>query len=285
MKACLKFKLRCFDPLIEAEFHCSRLKSTGEAALLAMTVNLNAIHCNLSFISMNNLYRALVIALAFYITACTGGSTNLTPSSGDQMMSELQRSENELIDKLLYAADDALREDRLTTPLDDNAMDRYRAVLVLDPSNIDALTGMQTITQRYLDWARSYIDRDNLTRAGLMLARAKTVDPSNADIKAMAEEIIKKTPSVLKSKPYTARDNEWPLDTARLDSHHPRLVSELSVIAQRLKLSGESMLIVARNDKEGRWIYKKMRQAVPGYRLRGNIKMGQKPKIVIQPSL
>lgn len=234
---------------------------------------------------MKNLYRALVIALAVCLSACTGGATQTLPPSDDQSMNAQQHSENRLIRKLLRAADAALEDDRLTTPLDDNALDRYRAVLVLDAGNVRALNGLQVITQRYLDWARSYLDRDDLTRAGIMLARAKTVDANHTDIKAMSEEVIRKAPSVLKSRPYKARDNEWPLDTARLDSHHPRLVSELSVIAQRLKLSGESMLIVARNDKEGRWIYKKMRQAVPGYRLRGNIKLGRKPKIVIQPSL
>lgn len=234
---------------------------------------------------MNKLYRALVIAFAVYLSACAGGPSKTLQPSEDSSVSVQQRSEHKLIAKLLRAADDALEEDRLTTPLDDNALDRYRAVLVLDASNVHALNGMKAITQRYLDWARSYLDRDDLTRAGIMLARAKTVDASHAGIKAMSEEIIEKAPAVLKRRPYKARDNEWPLDTARLDSHHPRLVSELSVIAQRLKLSGESMLIVARNDKEGRWIYKKMRQAVPGYRLRGNIKMGRKPRIVIQPSL
>lgn len=234
---------------------------------------------------MNNLYRALVIALAVCLSACAGGPTKILQPNGDQPVSAQQHSESELIAKLLHAADDALEQDRLTTPLNDNALDRYRAVLVLDASNVDALNGIQAITKRYLDWARSYLDRYDLTRAGIMLARAKTVDADHAGIKVMSEEIMQKAPTVLKRRPYKARDNEWPLDIARLNSHHPRLVSELRVIAQRLKLSGESMLIIARNDEEGRWIYKKMRQAVPGYRLRGNIKMGRKPKVVVQPSL
>lgn len=234
---------------------------------------------------MNNLYRVVVIVLAVYLSAC-GGMTAIAPQASDApILNSQQRSEQKLISKLLRAADQAFEEDRLTTPLDNNALDRYRAVLVLDAGNTDALNGLSAITQRYLDWARGYLNRDDLTQAGIMLARAKAVDPDNTHIKVMVEEIIKKAPSVLKKRPYAVRDNEWPLDTARLNSRHPRLVSELGVIARRLKLSGETMLIVARNDKEGRWIYKKMRQAVPGYRLRGNIKMGRQPRIVIQPSI
>ena len=40
-------------------------------------------------------------------------------------------------------------------------------------------------------------------------------------------------------------------------------------------------VIVARNDAEGRWIYKSMQQAIEGYRLRGNIKMGKRPKVTL----
>lgn len=234
---------------------------------------------------MNHLYRASVIALTVYLSACGAVPAQIALPVDVQAGSAQQRSEQQLVEKLLRAADSALEGDRLTTPLDDNALDRYRAVLVLDANNVQAQQGLQAITQRYLDWARHYLNRDDLTRAGIMLARAKTVDSSNADIDALSQEIMNRAPLVLKRKPYSDRDNDWPLDTARLDSHHPRLVAELGVIAQRLKLSGETMLIVARNDKEGRWIYKTMRQAVPGYRLRGNIKLGRQPRIIVQPSL
>lgn len=198
---------------------------------------------------------------------------------------EYLRAKRVSIEKLLRAADSARANNQLSTPLNDNALDRYRAVLVLDKNNIQAQQGLAAIVSQYLRWARSNLASQQLTRASLNVVRALEVDPNNSDALLLRAEIRQQAPVVLKTLPQAARENEWPIDIARLDSHHPRLVDDLSVLARRLKLSGESMLIVARNDAEGRWIYKQMRQAVPGYRLRGNISIGRNPKVIIKPAL
>jgi hypothetical protein len=43
-------------------------------------------------------------------------------------------------------------------------------------------------------------------------------------------------------------------------------------------------MIIARTDVEGRWIYQKMRDAVPGYRVRGDIKLGNPPRVQLVPA-
>jgi hypothetical protein len=48
-----------------------------------------------------------------------------------------------------------------------------------------------------------------------------------------------------------------------------------------LQASEATFLIRARTDEEGRWIYKTMRDAVGGYRLRGNIDVSGTPAIVV----
>lgn len=231
------------------------------------------------------LSRLLIVVIgALLLLACAASAPQKQPPA-EEVDSGLSRQQQRTVSSLLRRAEDAVEENRLTTPLEDNALDRYRAVLVIDADNAEAKSGLDNIVSRYLHWARTNIDRNDLTRAAIMLTRAEAVDPDNSQVGVMRTEIRQKAPQVLETRPQAARDNEWPLDRARLDSRHPRLVSELAVLARRLKLSGETMLIVARNDSEGRWIYKQMRTAVPGYRLRGNIELGRAPKVVIQPSI
>lgn len=228
------------------------------------------------------LYRALIFIVAiFSLQACWLASAAVKEPAANS----LSRAQEKVIATLLRAAEDAILGNRLTTPLSDNAFDRYQAVLVLDHGNAQAKRGLAFITERYLEWAQASINRGDPTRAAIMVAKARAVKPESAEVIKLANHIRDYESPILKQPPQALNNNEWPLDVVQLSSHHPQLISTLGVLAERLKLSGETVLIVARNDKEGRWIYQQMRQAVPGYRLRGNIQMGQYPKVVIWPAI
>ena len=47
--------------------------------------------------------------------------------------------------------------------------------------------------------------------------------------------------------------------------------------------SNSLAMIIARTDVEGRWVYQKMREAAPGYRVRGDIKLGSPVRIILEP--
>ena len=231
---------------------------------------------------MMKLFRVLVVIVAiFSLQACWLGSAAIKESANN----DFSHSQEKVMVTLLRAAEEAVLANRLTTPIDDNAYDRYRAVLVLDRDNAQAKRGLAFITERYLEWAQASIHRGDLTHAAKMVAKAQSVKPESVEANNLADQIRKHVSPVLEHAPQAAHNNEWPLDIVQLNGHHPQLISELGLLAKRLKLSGEAVLIVSRNDKEGRWIYKQMRQAVPGYRLRGNIQMGQQPKVVILPAI
>ncbi len=61
--------------------------------------------------------------------------------------------------------------------------------------------------------------------------------------------------------------------------------NQLAALASRVQESKEYVLIYARNDAEGRWVYQQMREASEDYRLRGNIKRHKKPRIVLDAPL
>ena len=83
---------------------------------------------------------------------------------------------------LLGSARIALSENRLMSPADDNAYDRYRKVLKLDPGDERAKQGLRDIAARYISLADQAIERSNLSEARDFVSRAKRADPSHPSL-------------------------------------------------------------------------------------------------------
>ncbi len=198
------------------------------------------------------------------------------------------RAEN--IQRLLSAAEDALVAKRFTTPVQDNAYDRYQAVLMMDAGNQRALAGIQAIFSKYASMTRSAIRQGDFTKARSKLEKARFVDSHNADLSQLTNELVIAQRQHV-PRPQTAvaavtkNKNEVILNVASLSQRDDALVEQLQSLAVNVKEKDESVLIYARNDAEGRWIYKKMAEAVIGYRLRGDMRIGKKPKIQILPPI
>ncbi len=93
--------------------------------------------------------------------------------------SDLNKISGKLINARL-----ALADNRLMSPANDNAYDRYRQVLALDPGNTKAKDGLRAIADRYLRLTDSAAGQGNLTEARTYLARAKKADPTHPGIAA-----------------------------------------------------------------------------------------------------
>jgi signal recognition particle GTPase len=81
-----------------------------------------------------------------------------------------------------------------------------------------------------------------------------------------------------------ARQNRvevYALDPAGLNSKSVEMLAHLAEVAQHIQEQEATFIINARTDEEGRWIYKVMREAVGGYRLRGNIGISGTANILI----
>jgi len=81
------------------------------------------------------------------------------------------------IEGLLRGADTALAEDRLSRPAGDNAVEKYRAVLQLDPGHAAARRGLERVGARYVELARAAIEGGEMERAETLIARAREVAP------------------------------------------------------------------------------------------------------------
>ncbi len=78
---------------------------------------------------------------------------------------------------LLQGARDDLSAVRLTTPEGQNAYDKYRQVLALEPGSRAAAEGIQSILDRYLALVYQEIEADHLESAQRLLSRAASIAP------------------------------------------------------------------------------------------------------------
>lgn len=177
-----------------------------------------------------------------------------------------------LLADMLYDAKNAFDDNRLMLPAGNSAYDLYQQVLVLDPGNAVALQGIEEIVLRYVSLADDALNTGKYDEAGGLLDRAARL---NRESPAVADG---------RNRLLQARQNR--VDVVELDPQGLRdrsleVMSTLAEIAQRIQSDQSTFLIRARTDEEGRWIYKTMREAVGGYRLRGNIDIASDPGLVI----
>ena len=114
--------------------------------------------------------------------------------AGARAAAEYERKRAD-VERLLREATVDLAADRLTTPVDNNAFSRYRAVLALDPANDAALQGLHDILTRYLVLAKAAANENDFDLAGRYLSKAGAVSPGAESISAarVALDTRKKT--------------------------------------------------------------------------------------------
>lgn len=86
------------------------------------------------------------------------------------------------IDRLLDKADVAFMEGRLAEPTGESALDRYQAILAVEPSNSIALQRLDDIAARFLDQARLALKEDRPYEANAKLEEARRIRPDHLSI-------------------------------------------------------------------------------------------------------
>lgn len=171
--------------------------------------------------------------------------------------------------EMLANAQQALAEDRLKAPFYDNAYSWYQQVLAIDELNEEAHQGMRLITDRYLQLAEQAYSSGRIHLAQQLLNGAESIAAPPSIIEPLRERYSQH-----------AGSNEVYLPVKALSARNQDIQTLLAELAGQLTPQ-QRLLIVARNDSEGRWIYQQMRQSVSDFRLRGNIELGRIPRILI----
>ncbi|WP_423896471.1 hypothetical protein [Candidatus Pelagadaptatus aseana] len=227
---------------------------------------------------MKTKYLNGAIGLAvLLLSAC---ATTVAPEKPAQPSSPSVLSRQHLIDTLLQQAERDLAVDRLMWPHGNNAYEKFLAVQQIQPGHPQAVTGMQQILIRYVELGREALGKNKLAKARAFLAQAKKLDSHNPLV-AELQESLKQA----EAQQSSAQGTEFQLDSVALSARDDRVKQLLAQIARRVSSSDESVLIIARNDAEGRWIYSELRKAASGYRIRGDIKIESSPRILLLPPI
>jgi len=170
---------------------------------------------------------------------------------------------------LLAKAEDAYAEDRLTTPLDDNAYLRYLQVLSIDPDNEKANQGIADIVEKYLAWSIENVHMARYRRARDFLNKARSVDGNHPNIAAV-ENMVN---SYANGKTQT-----FELSRKSTMLRDPETVSTLRAIAAEISKHQATIVIEAPSDATGRWIYQQLNEAAEE-RVRARFEMASRVRI------
>lgn len=198
--------------------------------------------------------------------------------------------EPSLATRLLSQAERRFSEGKLLNPDDDNAYLYYQATLMMNEGSETARSGLQAILLHELNVARDLFASNRVSAGERHVQLLEELFPNDGLIVQLKQDIVaaRKARQVKpKPQPKVAPAEDVALivlDEKALKQETAELLSLLRNTAQSLVKTRESVLIYARNDGQGRWIYQKMREAVPGYRIRGDIRIGR-PAIRVLPPL
>ena len=229
-----------------------------------------------------------VVSLASLLFACQSTpkeETSVAPLIQQQVPVPVELTpQQKVVERLLSEADYCLSQNKLLNPITDNAHDRYRSVLLMDPQNERAKLGLQTLSMRFVEQARTAAKRGNLSEAQSLIRYARGID-NNPVVQDAAETLRKQVASTPAPKPYQASEGEVVLDAKLLQAKDAQITSQLTGVAKKAKDTDQFVLIIARTDAEGRWVYQQLRNAVPGYLVRGDIKLGSPTRVKLVKSL
>jgi hypothetical protein len=224
----------------------------------------------------------LLLPLAFLLGGCQGADRGQVVYTGAPPVEPAPEPEPppppdprpRIIADMLYEALLSFDANRLTTPPGNNAYDRFVQVLDLDPGNTVALEGITNIALRYVGLADAAMNQAQYDNAASLLNRGERVKPGLQQLAEARDRLAVARKNKLES---------FPLDPRALSSQSQEMLDRLAEIAEYIRNSEATFLINARNDEEGRWIYKIMREAVEGYRLRGDIVIASAPAVMVGP--
>ncbi|WOX06943.1 N-acetylglucosaminyltransferase [Microbulbifer pacificus] len=235
--------------------------------------------------------RALAVSGALLLTLVTGCATPPPAPAPAPVPPEPVRptgpSPEEIrqraVQHFLQRAEDAQREGFITMPAGASAYDFYLQVQQLDPGNAQAAAGIQTLVMQLVEQARDLLRQRAFGHANSLLNTADQIAPGNPlskEVRSQSQREQRRAEQDIAMEGPGAQTLELPAGplTARSDT----MVQMLKSVAERIRAHELRVIIVARNDAEGRWVYSQLREAVPGYRVRGDIKLGNPPRLLLQ---
>jgi hypothetical protein len=225
------------------------------------------------------LLQVLLFCISVHVSAQDGRqSVNPTPNTVTKHKS--------LSERLLDKAEKQFSAGHFFQPTNANAYDLFRAVKMIEPQNKRAEAGLQAIMLSEIERARGAIEKSRFANAERIKNQLRRSFDRSPMLDLLDRELRQAKKQAEAKRPVSVLPDEVAerlmLDEGALKAKSASLVTQLQTLALRVKESREGVLIYARSDAQGRWIYQQMRKAVPDYRIRGDLRIG-KPSVRFLP--
>lgn len=195
-----------------------------------------------------------------------------------------------MIQWLLSEAELALREHRYFSPSHSNAYDHFAAIKMLDPDGEEWKTGKDRLLRQSVQSVKHLLEEKNVSTARQLRKNIELAYKGDPRLSVMvpwfetfAAPPVRNVNATLHTGVKAV--SEFVLQDEHFQSLGDKINPDLVGIANEIQQKNASILIYARNDAEGRWLYRQLKKASPGYRVRGDIRVSGQAKIVIYPPL
>lgn len=202
----------------------------------------------------------------------------------------VKNEEPDFTQRLLEQADGALRDGRLVLPEYDNAFDRFQSVLILSPDNTQARSGLQAILVSLATDVRYSIGVKQFYRARQQIKQLDNYFPKTSLVEDLQHELREEQAKTIKivevetTPPPEGDYEDIALSQSELTKRSDVILQQLQSVTDKIVANKSMVMIYARSDTEGRWIYKQLKKSAKDYRVRGDIRIG-KPKLRLLPPL
>jgi hypothetical protein len=189
-----------------------------------------------------------------------------------------------LVAKVLSKADAAMAAKRFILPEHNNAYDRYKAVLSVVPNHPQAMAGLAAIETHYANLAEAELLQGSFQHAQFFVNVLSTRFPSAQALPGLKSRLDKALgqQAIPVVKDYGIKTIA--LNAGDLTAKNAAIKSTLIEVANRIAKTKEAVLIRARSDAEGRWIYQTLNEAAT-HRVRGDIRLSRSPALELQEPL
>lgn len=245
------------------------------------------------------LWRHWGVAVLVALIACVLGCTRTivkprpAPVTAPKANLAIQRMATKkiMLQQLLRQAERALARGRLSVPAHDNAFDKFKAALIIDKNSGRAKSGLDAVLLGMVASIRENLSKGQLARAGAQTQVLERYFPKAALTRAVTAELEQghqalAQQQLLNNKRIDSDDsNRHPVPLGFIRSDDAAAAAWFKALALSVREADASVLIHARSDSEGRWLYKALRKPVPGYLVRGDIRINKTPSITLLESL
>jgi hypothetical protein len=226
------------------------------------------------------------LLLLLLLLQCVSGCQSWWPWGSDASSTDVKEDSavlerRALIQNSLDKGKLALQTDRLSLPKQDSAVFYFRKVLDVDPVNHEAKIGLNAVVKRYLQLAEIAHGNGDDKKANSWIKRAEEVNGPSAKTTGMRSQ-LKKTPAGQHQRDIEYLPaNDYQLSREELDQRGPEIHTHLADIAKRAESRKRAVLVIARDQAEGDWIAKILRESVPGYALKTQVKIATRPAVIL----